>query len=92
MTTIWKTELPIAPEIHIDVPNGAKFLSAREQHEGIRAWFLCDPDQPLETRILGVFPTGGDAPTPVNAWKFLGTASLAGGALIFHVFERAQKQ
>ena len=83
MQTIWKTVLRPADVQEITVPAGAKFLCAREQHEEICVWYRCDPDQPKVPRGVAIVGTGHPAP---DDGKYIGTASLRGGALMFHVF------
>lgn len=83
MKTIWKTTLKPADVQAIDVPAGSELLCAREQHEQICVWFRCDPDQPRETRNIAIVGTGHNTP---DGGRYLGTASLKGGQLIFHIF------
>ena len=86
-TVIWKTVLELTGGAQqIEVPIGAELLCAREQYEQICVWFRCDPTAPKEKRDIAIVGTGHDAPG--NEGRYLGTASLQGGALMFHVFER----
>lgn len=84
--SIWKYVLQ--PNIDIEMPVGAQILSVREQGNDICMWTLVSPDAPKEKRIFMVFGTGHDVP-PVQM-KFLGTAHLQSGGLVFHVFELEQ--
>lgn len=81
--TIWKSTLKVADVQEIEVPAGAEFLCVREQHEQICVWFRCDPDSPKESRKIAIVGTGNPAPAD---GRYLGTASLHGGQLMFHVF------
>lgn len=83
--TIWKAALKPTDIQTIEVPAGAELLCAREQHEQICVWFRCDPAAPKETRDIAIVGTGNPAP---EDGQYLGTASLSGGALMFHVFVR----
>ncbi len=83
MKTIWKAELAPADEQEIAVPVGSEMLCAREQQDKICVWFRCDPSAPKEMRKFTVAPTGHQAPAD---GRYLGTASLIDGQLIFHVF------
>jgi hypothetical protein len=85
--TIWKAVLRPVDVQEIEIPKGSEILIAREQHEQVCVWFRCDPSAPKETRVIAIAGTGHAAPA-LNG-RYLGTASLRGGALIFHVFERA---
>lgn len=85
MTTIWKATLLPLDVQKIMVPEGAEMLCAREQHEHICVWYRCDPTAPLTARALAVVGTGNPAPDVVG--RYLGSAVLQGGDLVFHVFE-----
>lgn len=85
MQTVWKAVLEPMVVQSIEVPKGARMLSAHSQHEKICVWFLCDSDAPKENRWIAICGTGHQAPLD---GIFLGTAQLHGGALQFHVFER----
>lgn len=84
MQTVWKAVLKPIEVQGIEVPKGAKMLSAHSQQEQICVWFLCDSEAPRETRTIAIVGTGHEAPTD---GVFLGTAQLQGGVLQFHVFE-----
>lgn len=81
--TIWKAELSPMDVQEISVPVGAEMLCAREQYDKICVWFRCDPGASIERRKIAVVGTGH--PAPVDG-RYLGTASLHGGQLMFHVF------
>ena len=84
MTTIWKYEL--SPHVlFYDLPRGAKVLSAREQGDAICFWAEVDPNQPKEPRKMMVFGTGHVIPP--EPMRFVGTAHIQQGALVFHVYE-----
>lgn len=86
MTTIWKTVLASSGVKQIMVPAGSEMLCAREQFEHICVWYRCKPTAPFEPRSLAVVATG--EPSPDADGRYLGTAILQGGNLVFHVFER----
>lgn len=83
MKTIWKFTLQ--PECELEMPKGAELLSVREQGEDICLWALVDPTADKEVRRFRGFGTGHDVPD--QPMKFIGTAHLHGGSLVFHVFE-----
>lgn len=87
--TIWKTVLKATDVQVIDVPAGAEMLCAREQHDEIAVWYRCDPGAPKSPRTIAIIGTGHPAPD-VGDGHYLGTASLRGGALMFHVFEQTK--
>jgi hypothetical protein len=81
--TIWKAVIA-RDDYSFDAPKGAELLTAREQGRDICVWFRCDPTEPKEARRVEVSGTGWDnAPTG----RYVGSAHLDGGALVFHVFE-----
>lgn len=87
MKTIWKITLKPIDTQEIEVPHGARMLCAREQYEQVCVWFICDPDAPKEKRGIAIAGTGHPAPEPQDA-QYIGTASLQGGTLMLHVFEK----
>lgn len=84
--TIWKATLRAPGVQQIEVPAGAELLCAREQYDNICIWFRCDPSAPKELRDIAVVGTGH--PAPNGEGRYIGTAALMGGNLIYHVFER----
>lgn len=90
MRTIWKVVLKPTDVQHIEVPMGAELLYAREQFQNICIWYRCDPSQPKESRLIAICGTGH--PAPDDEGKYIGTASLQGGALMLHVFALTEGQ
>lgn len=86
---IWKTVLSIIVTQDIIVPTGAQMLCAREQYGEVCVWYLCDPTNAMELRKIILVGTGHTVPepSPDRVTRYLGTASLDGGSLMFHVFE-----
>ena len=84
--TIWKANLQPQDLQAIMVPEGAEFLCAREQFEHICVWYRCDPQAKLVEQRLAIVGTG--YPDPEDG-RYLGTASLQGGQLMFHVFAQS---
>lgn len=88
MSVIWKAILQPIDVQQIMVPAGAEMLCAREQFDQVCVWFRCNPSAPLAPRTLAVVGTGN--PAPDGDGRYLGTASLHGGQLIFHVFDQTK--
>ena len=86
--TIWKYVL--TPEkLTISIPEKATILTAREQGNEICIWAEVYTEMPLETRTFEIYATGHNIPYDMGIDReYIGTASLYGGALIFHVYER----
>lgn len=90
MITIWKTALAVARVQDIQLPQGAEYLHVAAQDNQICIWYRCDDTQPLQPRTISVVGTGHAAPPFIEA-RHLGSALLAGGSLVFHVFEARQR-
>lgn len=85
--TIWKAVLKPQDTQVVKMPAGAEILCAREQHEQICIWFRCDPTAPESNRDIAIVGTGQTAPAGWES-RYLGSAALMGGNMMFHVFER----
>lgn len=83
MRTIWKYE--VQGDDVIEVPAGAKVLSAQMQGMKLCVWFQVDSLNSPQKRTVQVFPTGV-APLPTELGEYAGTVQIASGALIYHVF------
>lgn len=68
----------------VELQRGARILTAREQGNAICLWAEVDPEAPREVLPCRAYATG--EPLPENPGRYIGTASLAGGRLIFHVY------
>jgi hypothetical protein len=86
MRTIWKFPLPVETVVRISMPAGASVLSVHERNGDLCLWALIDPDATREMREFRVHGTGHPVPED-RPLRFIGTAHLMGGALVFHVFE-----
>ncbi len=83
--TIWKAQLANVAVQEIEVPEGSELLCARGKHGVICVWYRCDPAAPKTRRKIAIVGTGQGAPGAEG--RYLGTAFLLGGDLVFHVFE-----
>ncbi|MCK8787655.1 hypothetical protein M0638_25130 [Roseomonas sp. NAR14] len=81
---VWKFVL--TPKCTISMPEGAELLHVAAQGGEVCLWALVNPERPVETRRFRAFGTGHAIPAGLSL-RFVGTALLAGGALVFHVFE-----
>ena len=83
--TIWKFPLAVQDEQLIDVPKGSQILSVATQHGQLCVWAIVDPEAELLPHKFSVRGTGhaivGDEGT------YIGTAQMAGGQLVWHVFK-----
>ena len=83
---VWKFPFPIMDDLEFQMPVGAKVLTVDMQGANPAMWVLCDPTAKLETRRFRVAGTGHNIDYPVS---YIGTFQMRGGALVFHLFERA---
>ena len=96
MLTIWKypiRDVDIASAIfELDMPKGAKVLTVQMQGNSPVMWALVNPETKKVKRMFLVKGTGHpieDRATCLAISQpdtYIGTFQLAGGALIFHVF------
>jgi hypothetical protein len=83
MKAFWKFVLhPYARNM---LPVGAKLLSVHAQGDDLCLWALVDTEAPLEDREFVIVGTGHEVHD--HAGAFIGTALLANGRLVLHVFE-----
>lgn len=85
MKRIFKYPVAINDYIEIEMPKGAQILDAQAQAEVPCIWALVDPSQPKETRRFRFAGTGH--PIKETNLIHIGSFQMAGGALIFHMFE-----
>ena len=86
MNTIWKYQLEICDEQHLQMPSGAKILTVQIQQETVQLWACVDPDQTLILRQIRIHGTGHHVPNH-DKLKYISTFQLQDGNLVFHVFE-----
>lgn len=85
MAEVWKYELVL--ETTIQMPIGAKILSANEQFGDICIWALVNPTVEHEARMFEVYGTGHPIVGHEDL-KFIDTVMINNGKFVFHVFER----
>jgi hypothetical protein len=86
--TVWKYAMPFGsgPDtFSIEMPAGADVLTVHVQNGAPQIWALCDPTAPDETRHFRIAGTGH--PIGEDIKGYVGTFMVAGGSLVFHVFE-----
>ena len=85
---VWKYPVPLTDEFVIDMPEAAQILDVQVQQDKPVLWALVRPDAPeaeRRFRLVGTgHPVSGDDRYQLIP---LGTIQLAGGALVFHLFE-----
>jgi hypothetical protein len=85
--SIWKYTLKAETSQMVEVPFGAEILSLKTQGDDIVIYALVDTQETYTTSIeVRVYGTGHYIDVNIADYRFLGTAKLHGGALMFHVF------
>jgi hypothetical protein len=92
MKTIYKYTLNIEDEPILLLPAGAQILSVNSQEtrngEKLFLWALVDPETKETGRYFRIYGTGHPIDeADLSRLRFIGTVSMRGGALIWHVFE-----
>jgi len=86
MMKIFKYPLEITDHSELLLPAGAKILSVIEQDENIVLYAMVDPTMEYnKSRKIRIVGTGHEI-DDLMGFTFLGTVSLIGGKLIFHIF------
>ncbi len=83
---IFKYQLEVTNLQTIELPQGARILSVRQQGGQIMLWAMVHPTHQTIPHTFRIYGTGH--PVDENSGRtqsFLGTVQL--GALVFHVFE-----
>lgn len=85
--TIYKYPIRIADVQEVLLPLNAEILTAQMQSGTLCLWAKVEEgNTSMEERTIEVFGTGH--PMSNNARRYIGTAQMHGGSLIWHVFER----
>jgi hypothetical protein len=85
MKRIFKYRLEIEDKQTIEMPAGAQILCVQTQSEGVKLWALVDDQAAPAPRTILIYGTGN--PGPGDDVRYIGTAQMAKGALVWHVFE-----
>ena len=92
METIWKFEIePKDGPIQVMMPEGAEILSTAAIGDKVFVWakFSTDEGTESEPRYFEVFGTGHNIHVDMGIdRKFIGTALMYDGSLVWHIFER----
>jgi hypothetical protein len=92
---IWKYELKTVGCAHlaeIEMPKGAKILSALVQFGEIVIWAMVDPAAPNVNRVVEIVGTGWEVPERALLAPFIGSVMLEGGHLVFHLFDLGERE
>ena len=85
--SVWKYTLEVKGSQTIALPLGAEVISVDTQEQDIVVYALVNTkeDQKQDVEVL-VYGTGHEINLNITDYKFLGTAKLNNGLLMFHVF------
>lgn len=87
MLKVFKYPVKIVDHVSIGMPEGARLLSFQCQGEQPCLWALVDPTAKKETRNFRFVGTGHPIEESPGSLRFIGTAQMMGGSLIWHLFE-----
>lgn len=88
MKTIWKYGFDTLDSWTFTMPRGAVLLTVAAQFDAACLWALVDPEQPSVERKILIYGTGHSIE---RNDPYVGTYQLAGGSLIFHVFDAGEQ-
>jgi hypothetical protein len=84
--TVYKYPLRLADAQAVQLPKGARILTAQFQGEQLCLWAMVDTDQDeMQKREIRIHGTGHPI-SNVDALRYIGTVQQFGGSLIWHVF------
>lgn len=90
MKTIYKYSLnPPADLVILDVPHGAEFIHAQEQHDVACLWAIVDSEQPMTKRAIRMVGTGNPA-GDVHAENYIGSVLVLKGTYVWHIFDMGE--
>ena len=73
-----------------DIPEGGIIRHVGEQYGEVCVWVEVDPRAEKETRVIEAFGTGHTLSSEYR--KYIGSVSLEGGSLIFHLYEYPKEE
>lgn len=89
MKTVWKYPVKTTDAFVVMMPEWAEILTVALQFNEPTIWALVDPDARQVKRGFRVVGTGHPMPD-ADELTFVGSYQLAGGQLVFHVFDAGQ--
>lgn len=86
MRKVFKYHIPIAREFDLDMPAGAKILTAQMQGGESMLWAMVNPSNAKVVRHFRIAGTG-HAIDCENELAYINTFQTDHGALVWHLFE-----
>ena len=94
MKKIFKYEIPIQNEFELELPRGAQILTFQVQREMPSmnekpfVWAIIDLKEDISEKVnFRLFGTGHPIPKEANSFSYVGTAQMANGQLVWHLFK-----
>lgn len=93
---IWKFPISLetlsaTSEPIVELPTGARVISAQAQGNDLCLWAIVDPTQEKRARQFSIYGTGhpviGFSHPIIKERNFIGTVQFYDGTLVLHVFE-----
>jgi len=88
MKRIFKYKIPITDEFELELPRGTKVLTFQTQHNEPVIWAIIDDTENVFEKVhFRLFGTGHPIPEEANFFVYVGTAQMANGQLVWHLFK-----
>ena len=88
MESIWKFSIAVTDDQEVEMPEGARIVTVQAQKGSLYLWAIVEPSAPMKKRRIKVVGTGHPKDALSNL-VYIGSAQMAGGTLVWHVFEEA---
>lgn len=88
MSMIWKYPLSIRDAQDVSLLEGSEILTVQMQGDVLCLWALASPGTSIKRRRIEIFGTGN--PIPEGKRRYIATVQMAGGSLVWHVFENLE--
>jgi len=86
MRKIFKYPMRVTDHQEVKMKDGI-ILAVQAQGKELCLWSLIDPESQETTKEFRVIGTGHPIPEDDEAFKYIGTAQMFNGNLVWHVFE-----
>jgi len=88
--TVYKYPVAGPNFFSLNLPLGAKILTAQVQNGELQLWALVNSKNKTETRLFLLVGTGQSIRESEGELCYIGTFQLEGGAIVYHLFETAR--
>jgi len=87
MERIFKYKIPIADEFELELPVGARILTFQVQYGEPVIWAIVEPGKEEKVNVrFRLYGTGHPIKHELNSYRYIGTAQMADGQLVWHLF------